>query len=1395
MKTILWQLMAGLACLAPVWGRAQTTAGVISTAEVWSGTVTLTGDVRIGEGGQVTLQPGTVVRAQPRVDGQQAGEQPDRIEIRVEGGVLLAEGTAAEPIVFTSAGAAPAPGDWTGLVIRYGTAVLRHVHEDYAHIGLNVLGGGDYVWSDTVWNRNESHGVRLGASGAYEFTGLTANGNGSTGLSAGAATTVNLSDGVFEDNAGEAGMVLPASSILDRVRVARSGSTGVAIFGGGGTHRWRAVAISDSGADGIYAIQFRQLSLTDCQLVRNQRWGLYGSDGSLIEADGCRVLSNRADGFICWRVPTVRFNGGELRLNAAAGLQADGATEVRNTIVSGNGAGLVLGANVSIPGQSVVVGCTVTANAQEGIAIARPGKVEACDVRSNGVGVDVRWGDRTGVFEVIGNDLIGNPGGDLKNTGTCAAIARANYFGVTTTQQLQAGEVNPTRIHGSLDDPAAGQVLVPTFLTSSKTNANPGLQAFVLPPLAGASFTLSGTVVGAQVWSGTVYLTGDVEIPDGASVSVQPGTRIVASPRRDDQAAGLDTSRVELIVRGGTLTMAGLTDQVVSLTSAASAPAPGDWFGLVVRFGSVTAQHTREEFGRDGLSVLGGGDFVWQDTAWNRNSERGVRIAFQGQHEFNRLAALGNASGGLLSELATARVVITDGEFSQNAVNGEPVIQLSGSSFLTRLRLERNGGTGLWIPGSGGSHQWEDVSVTDCQSGTAAIYVQGFDQLSMFRGTVLRNPAQGMVVFGGNRALLEDCRFEANGGDGFQGSNLGSVEASGSTFRFNAGSGLLSDGGLRVANSVFSSNGSGIVSRYSPNFGAMTASIEGCQVNGSAGVGIILDRDGAVKSCILRNNAVGLSLGWGQADGVVEVTDCDLLGNPEAEVRVISLASAVAEGCYWGSVTTAELTQGRENLSRIWDRRDNPEVGSVTITNWRTSSITATELSISGQPQSLTVNAGATAVFAVTATGPEPLTYQWRRGSTDLTDDGRITGATSRELRVQAVTAGDAGEYTVLVTGGGSGLRSATALLTVQVPNQPPSVALTSPAAGSRFTAPAEIPLTVLASDPDDGIARVEYFAGGVRLGESTVAPFSYLWQAAPVGVHSLVARATDRSGASTSSTPVEISISAPNQPPTVTLSAPAEGATFTTPATISLTAVATDADDGVAKVEFFAGGERIGEATAAPYVLAWSGAPVGTHLLTAKATDRGGASTVSLPVTVTVRAPDGDAPPTISPIGYQRIKEGDSSGWIAFHVADDHTPADQLVVRARSSRQEAVPDDWVLLAGSGSNRLVSVRFRPEAVGPVNVTLSVTDAAGQTTEARFTVERCPCETSNLGVNLYAMVTLRGIVGRTYDVRYSDDGKVTWNTLASIMLLESPQRFMDVSAPAPNQRAYEVVPVP
>ena len=90
------------------------------------------------------------------------------------------------------------------------------------------------------------------------------------------------------------------------------------------------------------------------------------------------------------------------------------------------------------------------------------------------------------------------------------------------------------------------------------------------------------------------------------------------------------------------------------------------------------------------------------------------------------------------------------------------------------------------------------------------------------------------------------------------------------------------------------------------------------------------------------------------------------------------------------------------------------------------------------------------------------------------------------------------------------------------------------------------------------------------------------------------------------------------NQKPSVSLNNPTDGSSFSAPATLTLSANASDADGTIEKVTFSADGTRLAEVTSSPYEYTWSDVQAGGYTLTATATDDAGATTSSS-VNVTV--------------------------------------------------------------------------------------------------------------------------------------------------------------------------------
>ena len=208
---------------------------------------------------------------------------------------------------------------------------------------------------------------------------------------------------------------------------------------------------------------------------------------------------------------------------------------------------------------------------------------------------------------------------------------------------------------------------------------------------------------------------------------------------------------------------------------------------------------------------------------------------------------------------------------------------------------------------------------------------------------------------------------------------------------------------------------------------------------------------------------------------------------------------------------------------------------------------------------------------------------------------------------------------------GGASTTSAPVALTV---GAPPVVTITSPVSGAVFTAPASVTLAASASDTDGTITRVDFYYGNTLLISDNTSPYLYTATNVRVGTYSITAKATDNSGNSTTSTPVEVVVVS-SQPPVVSVTNPVSGAVFTVPASVTINASATDANGTITIVEFYNGGILLGSDNASPYSLTRTNVPIGTYSLTAKATDNDGNSTTSSSVTITVVGQN--QPPAVS--------------------------------------------------------------------------------------------------------------------------------------------------------------------
>jgi len=160
------------------------------------------------------------------------------------------------------------------------------------------------------------------------------------------------------------------------------------------------------------------------------------------------------------------------------------------------------------------------------------------------------------------------------------------------------------------------------------------------------------------------------------------------------------------------------------------------------------------------------------------------------------------------------------------------------------------------------------------------------------------------------------------------------------------------------------------------------------------------------------------------------------------------------------------------------------------------------------------------------------------------------------------------------------------------------------------------------------------------------------------------------------------------NAPPTVALTSPTNGATLAAPWAGAIKATASDTDDAVSTVAFFAGSTLLGTVTnpAANVSFTVPNLAAGSYVLKAVATDSRGAMTTSATVTVNVIAP--------SPI---TITSPQRPSATSFKFSYSANPGlSYSVWRAR------VFPNWVPIATNTATSSSVTFTDPNAIGPVN---------------------------------------------------------------------------------------------
>ena len=169
---------------------------------------------------------------------------------------------------------------------------------------------------------------------------------------------------------------------------------------------------------------------------------------------------------------------------------------------------------------------------------------------------------------------------------------------------------------------------------------------------------------------------------------------------------------------------------------------------------------------------------------------------------------------------------------------------------------------------------------------------------------------------------------------------------------------------------------------------------------GDANAIFVFQIDGAFTSgsqskVVLKNSASACNVYW-QINGAVALGDSSVF-----------LGTIIADGAIITGATTVLNGRGLSTAGAI-------TLNASTVTLGCSSSSSSTV--ITTQPGSQTACAGSSTSFSVSATGTG-LTYQWRNGSTNISNGTHISGATTATLTINPVATTDAANnYNVIIS-------------------------------------------------------------------------------------------------------------------------------------------------------------------------------------------------------------------------------------------------------------------------------------------------------------------------------------------------------------------------------------------
>jgi len=433
--------------------------------------------------------------------------------------------------------------------------------------------------------------------------------------------------------------------------------------------------------------------------------------------------------------------------------------------------------------------------------------------------------------------------------------------------------------------------------------------------------TTQGTLPGDETWSGEVEITGDVIVPQGVTLTINPGTVVRFSALNDEEVGGSDDLLCELIIEGSLV-----ADQVTFTSSNTTNATAGDWYGIVAQpssgLASVNLSGCTVEYANLGIKAVAPG----QDVS----------------------------------------LTVTDSVVRHSSSDGFNIYAESGSVItldINNTQITDNGGWGIQIQDDNSQLNGSitDSTIADNKGFGLYVYLVNSamnDLLDITGNTIKRNP------FGGIYTIIQGCdsnesRLNINNNtiyysgigifchvassSGIISADITENEVYYGTFGIYC---YTSNGTLSADiadNSIHENAYAGIFCNKESDIDKLDPTITLNNVYSNKGDGISCVASGPVdvlNNDIYENSGRGLYLNAGDGSKVNFNNLYDNSGLYDLENG--SSYTINGQNNFWGASTTDEMESGGnpKNIIRIYDNYDHSDtstvatVGTVDYADW-----------------------------------------------------------------------------------------------------------------------------------------------------------------------------------------------------------------------------------------------------------------------------------------------------------------------------------------------------------------------------------------------------------------------------------------------------------------------------